>query len=76
MLGVKKFIFSMMGSLATIRSDSKGRSTQDNLCDRVGVLPVYVIPFRVKNALVIFSRIVVATFKYFILKFLEVYFDD
>ena len=35
-----------------------------------------VIPFGLKNALVIFSRIVVSTFKYFIHKFLEVYFDE
>ena len=35
-----------------------------------------VMPFGLKNAPAIFSRIVVATFKYFIHKFLEVYFDD
>ena len=35
-----------------------------------------VIPFGLKNAPAIFSRIVVSTFKYFIHKFLEVYFDD
>ena len=35
-----------------------------------------VIPFGLKNAPAIFSRIVVSSFKYFIHKFLEVYFDD
>ena len=35
-----------------------------------------VMPFGLKNAPAIFSRIVVSTFKYFIHKFLEVYFDD
>ena len=34
------------------------------------------IPFRLKNAPTIFSRIVVSTFKHFIHKFLEIYFDD
>ena len=35
-----------------------------------------VIPFGLKNAPAIFSRIVVVVFKEFIHKFLEVYFDD
>ena len=35
-----------------------------------------VIPFGLKNAPSIFSRIVVISFKYFIHKFLEFYFDD
>ena len=35
-----------------------------------------VMPFGLKNAPTIFSRIVVSAFKYFIHKFLEVYFDD
>ena len=35
-----------------------------------------VIPFGLKNAPAIFSRIVVSAFKDFIHKFLEVYFDD
>ena len=35
-----------------------------------------VMPFRLKNAPVIFSRVVVAVFKELIHKFLEVYFDD
>jgi hypothetical protein len=34
-----------------------------------------VTPFRLKNTLVVFSRVVVATFKEFIHKFLEVYLD-
>ena len=35
-----------------------------------------IMLFGLKNALAIFSRIVVSTFKDFIHKFLEVYFDD
>ena len=35
-----------------------------------------VIPFGLKNAPAIFSRVVVAVFKEYIHKFLEVYFDD
>ena len=35
-----------------------------------------VMPFGIKNASTMFSRIVVSSFKYFIHKFLEVYFDD
>ena len=35
-----------------------------------------VMPFGPKNAPAIFSRIVVSVFKYFIHKFIEVYFDD
>ena len=35
-----------------------------------------VMPFGLKNAPTIFSRIVVSAFKYFIHKFIEVYFDD
>jgi hypothetical protein len=35
-----------------------------------------IIPFGLKNSPVVFSRIVVATFKVFIHKLLEVYFDD
>ena len=34
------------------------------------------MPFGLKNASAIFSRIVVVAFKHFIHKFLEVYFDD
>lgn len=34
------------------------------------------MPFRLKNALAIFSRLVVAVFKDYIHKFVEVYFDD
>ena len=35
-----------------------------------------VMPFGIKNAPSLFPRIVVSAFKYFIHKFLEVYFDD
>ena len=35
-----------------------------------------VIPFGIKNTPAIFSRIIVSAFKYFIHKFLELYFDD
>ena len=35
-----------------------------------------VMPFGLKNAPAIFSRLVVAAFEDFIHKFLEVYFDD
>lgn len=35
-----------------------------------------VMPFGLKNAHAMFSRIVIAAFKEFIHKFLEVYFDD
>ena len=41
-----------------------------------GCFQYTVIPFGFKNAPSIFSRIMVATFKIFIQKFLEVYFDD
>ena len=35
-----------------------------------------IMPFGLKNVPAIFSRIVVAAFKYFIHNLLEVYFDD
>ena len=41
-----------------------------------GCYQYMVIPIGLKNVHAIFSRIVVATFKYFIHKFLEVYFND
>ena len=41
-----------------------------------GCFQYTLIPFGLKNSLVIFSRLVVAAFKYFIRNFLEVYFDD
>jgi len=40
-----------------------------------GSFQYIVMPFRLKNAPAIFSRVVVAIFKEFIHKFLEVYFD-
>jgi hypothetical protein len=42
----------------------------------VGKLSVYNNAFGLKNAPAMFSRVVVATFKEFIHKFLEVYLDD
>jgi hypothetical protein len=41
-----------------------------------GSFQYIVMPFGLKNAPAIFSRVVVATFKEFIHKFLEVYLDD
>jgi len=41
-----------------------------------GCYPYTVMPFGLKNAPTIFSRLVVAAFKEFIHIFLEVYFDD
>jgi hypothetical protein len=41
-----------------------------------GIYQYIVIPFGLKNALAIFSRVIVADFKEFIHKFLEVYLDD
>jgi len=41
-----------------------------------GCYQYIVMPFGHKNAPTIFSRVVVATFREFILRFLEVYFDD
>jgi len=41
-----------------------------------GYFQYTVMPFGLKNVLAIFSRIVVATFKEYIHKFLEVYLDD
>jgi len=41
-----------------------------------GSFPYTVIPFGLKNAPTMFSRVIVATFKDFIHKFLEVYLDD
>ena len=41
-----------------------------------GYFQYIVMPFGLKNAPAIFSRVVVAAFKEYIHKFLEVYFDD
>ena len=41
-----------------------------------GCFQYTVMPFGLKNDPTIFSRIVVASFKYFIHKFIEIYFDD
>jgi hypothetical protein len=41
-----------------------------------GIFQYTMIPFGLKNAPVVFSRVVVATFKEFIHKFLDVYLDD
>ena len=41
-----------------------------------GCFQYMVMPFGLKNSTAIFSRIVVAAFKYFIQKFIEVYFDN
>ena len=41
-----------------------------------GCFQYTVMPFGLKNAPTIFSRVVIAAFKEFIHKFLEVYFDD
>ena len=42
----------------------------------LGSLAYIVLPFGLKNALDIFSKIVITSFKEFIHKFLEVYLDD
>ena len=41
-----------------------------------GCFQCTVIPFGLKNAPVVFSRVIVTAFKYFIQKFLQVYMDD
>ena len=41
-----------------------------------GIFQYIVMPFGINNALEIFSRVVVAVFKDFIQKFLQVYMDD
>lgn len=42
----------------------------------MGIIQYIVMPFGLKNAPAIFSRVVVVAFKKFIHKFLEAYFDD
>ena len=41
-----------------------------------GCFQYTVMPFGLKNPLAVFSQVVVAVFKYFIQKFLQVYMDD
>ena len=53
--------------------DDRSKTTFVTEC---GCFQYTVMPFGLKNVPTIFSRIVVATFKEFIHKFLEVYFDD
>ena len=47
-----------------------------NFITEWGFYQYTVIPFGLNNAPAIFSRIIVSSFKYFIHKILEVYFDD
>jgi hypothetical protein len=42
----------------------------------MGILPIIVMSFGLKNSPAIFSRVVVKAFKEFLHKFLEAYFDD
>jgi len=41
-----------------------------------GCFQYTIMPFRLKNVPMIFLRVVIVAFKYFIHKFLEVYLDD
>ena len=41
-----------------------------------GCFQYIVMSFQLKNAPIVFSRVVVVVFKYFIQKFLQVYMDD
>ena len=52
------------------------RLTQNHFCDGMGFLPIYGNALRTQECACYFSIIVVDAFKYFIHKFLEVYFDD
>ena len=56
-----------------IEKEDRHKST---FATKWGCFQYTVIPFGLENAPAIFSRIVVVSFKYFIQKFLEVYFDD
>jgi len=58
-----------------IKIVSKDRS-KTNFTTEWGCFQYTVMPFGLKNALEIFLHIVIAGFKDFIPKFLEVYFDD
>jgi len=58
-----------------IKIAPKGRS-KTTFMTEWGCFQYMIIPFGLKNAPTIFSRVVIATFKEFIHKFLEVYFDD
>ena len=49
---------------------------ETNFVTKWGCYQYTVMPFGLKNTPAIFSRIVVSAFKYFIHKFLKVYFDD
>lgn len=51
-------------------------SSKTTFTTKWGCFQYTVIPFGLKNAPAIFSRIVIALFKEFIHKFLEAYFDD
>ena len=55
---------------------AKGDQHKMSFVTEWGCYHYTVMPFGLKNAPAIFSRIVVSTFKYFIHKFLKVYFDD
>jgi len=58
-----------------IKIASEDRS-KTNFATEWGCFQYTVMPFGLNNAPAIFSRVVVAAFKEFIHKFLEVYFDD
>ena len=66
-----------MGFMGTTKSKSHQRIGARQPSRLSGVVFQYtVMSFGVKNVSVIFSHVVIAAFKKFIHKFLEVYFDD